>query len=233
MPHNELDRIELLISDVQVLMLIEDGSNVYQLQKDAVIAALKNRVAKNTSFQTDALVKYWKVLIDRVLGNMDDAGLFIDVPLVTLLAQVLDLLVNQAPKWIIHKAIKLLSRLGVQVHALILKLAIIVTESISFRTSILVGACIDYLQAHDPSTLVPFVNPILKNLVTAMIGSKTAVNPRHVSALATFYKHYLTKEVYQEKKLANFDKWLLRSPEVVISVIDLVTKHISFDVNQY
>ena len=84
--------------------------------------------------------------------------------------------------------------------------------------TLVIGLAVDNAlrMQNNGGSLSNFVDPILKLIVNNMICSKVPVEDRYLVALASFYKKFLTQTVYETKKLSNFEKWLLRSPEVVI-----------------
>lgn len=104
------------------------------------------------------------------------------------------------------------------------------------RSSIIIGICVDItlrLQPDGNAISQPVIESILKLIVQGMISSKTPVPEHYITPLASYCKRYITPEIYKAKKIENFDKWMLRSPEVVLKVINEITKHVSFDVGAY
>jgi hypothetical protein len=103
------------------------------------------------------------------------------------------------------------------------------------KSSLIIGICVDaslYLQP-DGKSIQKYVEPILKFIVQSMISSKTPVSKQYLFPLSNYYKFYISSEIYEAKKLQNFDKWMLRSPEVVLSVMNEITMHVVFDVGVY
>jgi hypothetical protein len=103
------------------------------------------------------------------------------------------------------------------------------------RTSLIIGPCVDATLRLQPDgkAIEAYIEPILKLIVQSMISSKQPVQTCYLTPLASYYKRYITPEIYEAKKLQNFDKWMLRSPEVVIHIMNEITKHITFDVGDY
>lgn len=107
--------------------------------------------------------------------------------------------------------------------------ATITQHALSPQGSRVIGPCVRRLVLLGP--IQPVENIVLKTVID-LLTSKTRIPDEYLHSLAPFYP-LITRKTYVEKKLANFDKWVLRAPEVVIHSLEIVTRYVSFDVSEF
>ena len=172
--------------------------------------------------------------------------------LLSLYTRQFDQILNSSSKFLIKSAKKSLANLLTSGQKLSRIECVLecVLKSTGFEQknhinqTLIIGNCVDLsflVNVVDaPLMLAKYTNPIFKIVIEIMVTSKKQVESIYINSLGKFYNHFLDVKLYQEKKLANFEKWLLRSPEVVIKgtsifnkVINEITRHVSFDVGAF
>ena len=87
------------------------------------------------------------------------------------------------------------------------------------RQTLLIGPCIEMALSlqNDGKSLENYNELVMSVVSKTMLGSKSKVLATYVEALQSFYKSLLSRKLYEDEIIASLDKYLLRSPEVVLS----------------
>ncbi|KAJ2996777.1 translational activator of GCN4, partial [Globomyces sp. JEL0801] len=93
--------------------------------------------------------------------------------------------------------------------------------------SLVIGAAVDALVDINQSALLEPLNDVALTFIFKVVfASKTAIGDNQLIALNSLVSQFLTKEKYESDIFNSFDRFLLRSPEVLI-------KAVTFDVGKF
>ncbi|KAI8587499.1 armadillo-type protein [Geranomyces variabilis] len=108
----------------------------------------------------------------------------------------------------------------------------VVDGSDGYKTSVFIGVCVSALNGPDGEAIVQkHKDNILSFYLKGVMPSRNAVPAAHLSALAPFFRKCVDVDVFQKTILASSERLLLRSPEVVIKVLDYTLRCVGFDIS--
>ncbi|KAI8994402.1 armadillo-type protein [Gaertneriomyces semiglobifer] len=96
------------------------------------------------------------------------------------------------------------------------------------------GVVLDATYAHGRSDGIETRKPLLIQFyVKSVLSSRTPVPIDAIDSLRIFLKHFITASDFRTEILPNATRLLLRSPEVVLRVLDYTFRHFVFDMSQF
>ncbi|TPX65734.1 hypothetical protein SpCBS45565_g04973 [Spizellomyces sp. 'palustris'] len=100
------------------------------------------------------------------------------------------------------------------------------------KICVLLGNCLNVaIKSNYLDVVNKYKNAIITFYTKAILPSRAAVPVPYLTSLSTCFQHYFTPDVFQKEIVAAGERLLLRSPEVVIRVLDHTARHVQFDLS--
>ncbi|KAJ3153392.1 translational activator of GCN4 [Geranomyces michiganensis] len=104
-----------------------------------------------------------------------------------------------------------------------------------YKTSVFIGVAVSTLNGshgiQGEAVVLNHKDKILSFYLKGVMPSRNAVPAAHLSALAPFFRKNVDLNVFQTTILPSSERLLLRSPEVVIKVLDYTLRCVDFDIS--
>ncbi|KAI9103109.1 armadillo-type protein [Phlyctochytrium arcticum] len=100
------------------------------------------------------------------------------------------------------------------------------------RGTILIGICMEYATNRNFDTVRKSFDPKLITYFTkAILPSRTEIPVAYIDSLSSFIAHTFTEDVFTKEISSVAERLVLRSPEVVLRVLDQTVRHVQFDMS--
>ncbi|KAI8916484.1 armadillo-type protein [Powellomyces hirtus] len=102
-----------------------------------------------------------------------------------------------------------------------------------YKPCVFVGICLSTLTGTGGDAVFKrYQGDVMNVYLKAVMPSRTAVPTAHLSSLRPFFRKAIDLETFRKSVLPSSERLLLRSPEVVIKVLDYTLRCVEFDVSE-
>ena len=109
---------------------------------------------------------------------------------------------------------------------------VLIKSNPSLNLAILGSQLLDYLAAKQLGDAVKVKKFLMEIVIKTLVMSKTKLSKTSMNSLVPFLKQ-VTIEEFKGEILPVMNKSLLRSPEIALSVVSVILKHISIDLSSF